>query len=61
MKSKKEEDKMDLTMFRDMLYNDNSISDELSSKKLQKQIAYGIKRRKIEPLIHGPFVKNRPN
>lgn len=46
MKSKKEEDKMDLTMFRDMLYNDNSISDELSSKKLQKQIAYGIKRRK---------------
>lgn len=34
MKSKKEEDKMDLTMFRDMLYNDNSISDELSSKKL---------------------------
>lgn len=37
---------MDLTIFRDMLYNDNSISDELSSKKLQKQIAYGIKRRK---------------
>lgn len=37
---------MDLTIFRDMLYNDNSISDELSSKKLQKQIAYGINRRR---------------
>ena len=37
---------MDLTIFRDMLYNDRTISDEISSKKLQKQIAYGIKRRK---------------
>ena len=46
MKSKKEGDKMDLSIFRDMLYNDRTISDEISSKKLQKQIAYGIKRRK---------------